>query len=292
MRPPAEALESAAGVVGVVRTLRPVGGGCVSQAAEVVGGRERAFLKWSADVPPGVFTAEADGLAALRAAARGLVVPEVLGCAASDAATGWILLEWLPSGVPGPTHWRELGAGLAALHRTRSGGWGWERDGYIGSLPQVNAPAGGWAAFWAERRLEPQLRRATDAGERPGSGTEWNRLFSRLPELLAPADAEGPSLLHGDLWSGNVMAVADGRPALVDPATYRGHREVDLAMAELFGGFRREFRDAYEVAAPLAPGSERRLRVYQLYYLLVHVNLFGAGYRGRTVATLRASLAD
>ncbi|HEX2092388.1 MAG TPA: fructosamine kinase family protein, partial [Longimicrobiaceae bacterium] len=164
-------------------------------------------------------------------------------------------------------------------------------DNFIGPLPQPNAPAAGWAEFWRDRRLEPQLRRARDAGHSPGPPADWERLFARLPGLLAPAERDGSSLLHGDLWSGNVVAGAGGEPWLVDPAAYRGHREVDLAMAGLFGGFSARFHAAYAEAWPLLPGyPEGRRAVYQLYYLLVHVVLFGGGYVERTRAALREAL--
>jgi fructosamine-3-kinase len=128
---------------------------------------------------------------------------------------------------------------------------------------------------------------ARTAGREPGARREWERLFDRLPELLAPGEEDGPSLLHGDLWSGNVLSAA-GEPALIDPAVYRGHREADLAMAELFGGFDACFHAAYREARPLLPGyAETRRAVYQLYYLLVHVNLFGGGYVAQTAAMLR-----
>src|SRR5215207_4748885 len=129
------------------------------------------------------------------------------------------------------------------------------------------------------------------AGCEPGPRRERERLLDSLPEFLAPAEEDGPSLLHGDLWSGNVISAA-GAPALIDPAVYRGHREVDLAMTELFGGFDARFYAAYEEAWPLLPGyREARRAVYQLYYLLVHVNLFGGSYVGQTAALLRRVLA-
>src|SRR6185503_10430312 len=145
--------------------------------------------------------------------------------------------------------------------------------------------------LWATRRLRPQLEMARARGREPATAAEWERLFARLPELLAPAEEDGPSLLHGDLWGGNLLSAA-GEPALIDPAAYRGHREADLAMAELFGGFDAGFHAAYQEAWPLLPGyREARRAIYQLYYLLVHVNLFGGGYGAQTAATLRRALA-
>jgi fructosamine-3-kinase len=146
-----------------------------------------------------------------------------------------------------------------------------------------------WAEFWRMRRLEPQLELARAAGRLPGRQADWDRLMERLPALLDNAEMDGPSLLHGDLWGGNVMAAAAG-PVLIDPACYRGHREADLAMTELFGGFGPEFYAAYGEQWPLLAGYPRRRPVYQLWYLLVHVNLFGGGYVSQTAGVLREAL--
>lgn len=272
-------------LLGPVGAASAVSGGSVSRAARVEAASGPAFLKYDPAAPEGMFAREAEGLAALSAAGSGLRIPGVLG-----VSREWLLLEWLEPAPPGPRYDERLAEGLAALHGTRGGGWGWEGDGFIGPLPQENAPTGDWATFWRERRLEPQLRRAWAAGALPGSAGEWDRLCARLPELLAPAESDGPSLLHGDLWSGNVLS-ARGEPALVDPAAYRGHREVDLAMTELFGGFGASFYSAYDAALPRAAGYPARRAVYQLFYLLVHVNLFGAAYLERTRGALREALS-
>lgn len=281
---------------GPVRAARPVGGGSINHALRVELADGPAFLKHNAVAPRGFFSAEARGLAALRATAAELRVPEVRTVfdPVEEGAPGepaWLLLEWIEPGPRGAAWDERLGRGLAALHRAGGAGWGWEEDDFIGVLPQSNAPAAGWAEFWRRRRLEPRLRAARDAGHAPGAPDEWERLFARLPDVLAPAEEDGPSPVHGDLWSGNVLAAAGGEPCLVDPAFYRGHREVDLAMAELFGGFGPRFHDAYDEAWPLLPGyREARRAVYQLYYLLVHVELFGGGYVGETRAALREAL--
>ncbi|MBW3569937.1 MAG: fructosamine kinase family protein [Gemmatimonadetes bacterium] len=249
------------------------------------------FVKYNADAPPGLFAAEARGLDALRAAAEGLVVPRVLAWAeAEEGAPAWLALEWLHPSPRARDFGERLGRGVAALHRARrEDGWGWMEDNFIGPLPQANAPAASWEEFWRVRRLEPQLELARAAGRLPGKVAEWDRLLDQLPELLAPAEADGPSLLHGDLWGGNVLA-APGGPALVDPAVHRGHREADLAMTELFGGFGGGFHAAYGEAWPLQPGYPVRRAVYQLWYLLVHVNLFDGGYGAQTAAVLREAL--
>ncbi len=268
----------------------PVGGGCISPAVRLeAGSGEVAFLKWGAsDTPAGLFAAEARGLAALRAPGA-VRVPEVLGV--GDEGAGWLLLEWLEPALPATGTWEALGRGLAALHGTRAERYGAAADNFIGSLPQVNGWLDDWAAFWRERRLEPQLRRAYAAGYfAPGERRRLDRLLAALPERLAEAGGDGASLLHGDLWSGNVHLTSGGVAALIDPSCYHGHREVDLAMSELFGGFDAEFYRAYAEAWPLLPGYDPvRRGIYQLYYLLVHVNLFGGGYvRGALAAVGQA----
>jgi fructosamine-3-kinase len=288
---------------GSVRVEARVGGGCVNPAVRLCIAGQSAFLKFNPAAPAAMFEVEAEGLRQLSDAGN-LRVPEVLGAwqaEPADPGPACLLLEWLEPGDPGAAFWERLGGGLAEVHRRRGERWGWPRDGFIGPLPQPNGAgdAGAeevrsWAEFWRVCRLEPQLRRARDAGWRVGTEAEWERLWQRLPELLAPAEADGPSLLHGDLWSGNVIpaaAAAGADPALVDPAAYHGHREVDLAMAELFGGFPASFFHAYGEAWPLQPGYRSgRRAAYQLFYLLVHVNLFGAGYLARTEQALRSAM--
>ncbi len=271
----------------------PVAGGCISPTARLETDRGPFFLKWgSPDLPDDLLAAEARGLRALSAAGE-VRVPAVVaegGAGSTDptrpadsAGPPWLLAEWLQPNAAGREAWERLGAGLAALHRHTADRFGADADNYIGSLPQANAPLEDWPAFWRERRLEPQLRMAMDRGLLGDDDRRrFDALFERLDEILAVGNADGPSLLHGDLWSGNVHMTADGA-AIIDPSVYHGHREVDLAMSELFGGFGPEFYFAYDKAWPIEPGYDPiRRAVYQLYYLLVHVNLFGGGYVGRT----------
>ncbi len=281
------ALRDEGGVgAGRIADTAVVAGGCISPTTRVrtVAGLD-FFLKWRGpDLPAGMLAAEARGLEALRSAGP-VRVPAVI---AVGQEPEWLLLEWLEPGAASPDFWQRLGRGMAALHRTRARRFGAEEDNFIGSLPQSNGWLESWADFWRTRRLEPQLRRAVDAGlVGDADRRRFDALFHALDGLLAPGTADGPSLLHGDLWSGNVHVLADGTAAVIDPAAYHGHREVDLAMADLFGGFGARFRTAYEEAWPLEPGYEPvRRPIYQLYYLLVHVNLFGAGYVEGTRAAL------
>ena len=219
-------------------------------------------------------------------------MPQVIATAGDAAATAphWLLLEWLEPGEPKETTWERLGAGLAELHRVRAPDFGWPTDNFIGSLPQSNAAATSWSEFWIERRLRPQLELALASGVFGRAEiARFDALFTALPDVLAPARDDGPSLLHGDLWSGNLHVLRSADPALIDPSSCFGHREVDIAMTQLFGGFDDRFLHAYRDAWPLAPDFPRRCSVYQLYYLLVHVNLFGLSYRGATLEAIRAA---
>ena len=274
-----------------IADVRSVGGGCINPSARIeIDGGEAFFLKWNAD-HPGLFEAEADGLEAL-ARVGGPRIPEVMGVGSGDdGAPGWLLLEFVPQGASDAAYQRRLAQDLITLHGSGGEPWGWEGDNFIGSLPQSNSSRPTWSEFWVEERIRPQLRRARDAGHLRGDPAPWEELFRRADELLAPGEEEGPSLLHGDLWGGNVYPGPGGEPVLIDPAVYRGHREVDLAMTELFGGFGREFHRSYDDARPLLPGyRETRKHLYQLYPLLVHVNLFGGGYVSRTRNALRRGL--
>jgi fructosamine-3-kinase len=285
------ALSPRFGDVSVV-AAKPVGGGCISTTVQVrLRGGPPVFVKLAPEAPPGnaLLEAEADGLERLRATGE-VRVPEVFA-----SGEDWLALEWLEPGPASPGAWERLGAGLARLHRgggQEATGYGWPRDNFIGSLAQANGADADWAGFWRTRRLEPQIALARETGllSRP-EASAFNRLLEELPKLLGVAEEEGPSLLHGDLWSGNVHMMATGEPAIIDPAAYYGHREVDLAMAALFGGFHPAFYHAYDAAWPVQQeGLERRRAIYQLYYLLVHVNLFGRAYLGGTMEALRRAL--
>jgi protein-ribulosamine 3-kinase len=281
--------------LGPVRGASGVTGGCISHGMRVELADGIVFLKHSADAPPGMFAAEARGLLSLRKAVYGggLIVPRPLAWAdAEDGAPAWLAMEWLEPAPRTPDFTERLGRGIAELHGPHDGddAWGWSEDNFIGALPQANGRMESWAEFWRTRRLEPQLATARAAGRLPGRAADWERLFDRLPDVLDDAEMDGPSLLHGDLWGGNVLSTVDG-PALIDPAVYRGHREADLAMTELFGGFGAGFYDAYGDVWPLLGGYPARRPVYQLWYLLVHVNLFGGGYVAQAAEVLREALA-
>lgn len=291
-------------VFGGVEGSRPVGGGCIHSALAVRfdDGMER-FVKWSTTAPQDMFPAEAAGLRALEdgAAAEGpedAAVLRIPGNAEAHDGDGirWIAMEMIEEGRPGPGFFESFGRALAGLHRNaRSDRHGFEQDGvrdnYIGATPQPNPWTEDGVDFVRRHRLGHQLRLARDAGRSDAELDRLgDRLLDRLGDWLGPGFDEhdaAPSLLHGDLWSGNFLCDAEGRPVIVDPAAYYGHREADLAMTRLFGGFGSAFYRAYEEAWPLPPGSDERIAIHQLYHLLNHLNLFGRSYRGRCVGILR-----
>jgi protein-ribulosamine 3-kinase len=249
-------------------------GGCIHDCYRVrIGGRAR-FLKTNDPVHADAFAAEAEGLSALRAAGARVPEPIAHGIAAGRA---YLLLEYLA--LDGPRDFAALGHMLARFHRTPGARFGWQRDNYIGATPQPNGWCDDWREFWVERRLRPQLELAKQNGFRIAEPS-LRSLEGHRPQ---------PSLLHGDLWNGNAGFTTDG-PVVFDPAVYYGDREADLAMTELFGGFPRTFYEAYHAAWPLDAGYEQRKHLYNLYHLLNHLNLFGAGYLGQVESTLRLLL--
>ncbi len=259
-----------------VQEAREITGGDINRAfhMRLVSSTE-VFVKHRHDAAPGAYAAEAHGLGWL-AAAGALRVPAVI--AVRDEAPRLLVLEWIERGSPSATHDDALGQGLAHLHRAGAPWFGLDRPNLLATLPQSNEPAETWAEFWASRRLEPLVHRAMDAGLLArGTLPRWERLLGRMPDLCGPP--EPPSRLHGDLWGGNAIVDEAGAPVLIDPAVYGGHREVDLAMMRLFGGFSERVFSAYDEVSSLAHGSHDRVALYQLVPLLVHLILFGAGYR-------------
>lgn len=265
---------------------RALSGGCIHRALEVTTSGHPVFLKWNRGWDAAGFGAEARGLDALRNALPAqsrIRIPAVIGWHDAERggdALGWLALEYLPPSTAGRDYDQALGQGLALLHRTRGDHWGWRETNRIGPLAQSNQTHETWAAFWANERLIPQIERARDGNALgPGDLNLLERVLETTAVVLSEVEDEDPSLVHGDLWSGNVHAGPDGYPVLVDPAVYFGHREVDLAMAELFGGFPDRALAFYRDQWPLHDGYEEfRRPLYQLYYLLAHLNLFGPGY--------------
>jgi fructosamine-3-kinase len=269
-----------------VMRAEPLSGGDINAAyqLELDDGR-RIFAKTNARAPAGFFAAEARGLAWL-ADARALRVPEVLGHGGGgDGGSPFLLLEWVESGARSRDFDERLGARLASLHRAGAPGFGLDHDNFIALLPQSNRSEPTWAEFYRNRRLLPLLERARGRGLTDVSlDGSFDRLLPRLEQLVGPP--EPVARLHGDLWGGNLQVDAAGQPVLIDPAVYGGHREVDLAMMRLFGGFGPRVFDAYAASYPLEPGHRERVALYQLYPLLVHLCSFGMGY----LAQLKSAL--
>lgn len=254
----------------IVRT--PLGGGCINDAFVVDVG-ERFVVKGNPRDLPRQFEAEAAGLEALRGANTSLVVPRVLGF---DDEAGFLVIEYLPPGRPGADFDERVGRGLAELHRaTGAEDFGFELDGYCGATPQPNPWTATWPEFYATHRLRHHARLAADRGLDSTTIAAVEEIADRLGEWV---DDTTPALIHGDLWSGNLHCTSEGRPALIDPAAYYAHREAELGMMSLFGGFAPRVWEAYQDAWPLAPGWRTRLGLYELYHLLNHFVLFGGSY--------------
>jgi fructosamine-3-kinase len=279
----------------VART--PVAGGCIHQAWHLTLADGRSvFAKTNAAASQPLLEAEAQGLDVLaRHAPPGLVIPRPLavGVAGDQAVLvlPWLELESWAAGAADPAAF-QLGQALAALHRASAAaapadGYGWPTDNFIGSGPQHNGWRRHWGVFFAECRLAPQLDWAARRGQPLRAAQE---LVERVPAWLAGHGSQ-PVLVHGDLWCGNAGRLADGRATLFDPACYWGDREVDLAMAQLFGGFPPTFFRGYAQGWPLEPGAQRRVELYNLYHLLNHANLFGGGYGRRAQSSIDDLLA-
>ena len=233
-----------------------------------------------------MFDAEAEGLREL-AAAMVIRVPEVIDCGV-EGAEAFIALERIDFGATNRESERQLGEQLAALHECTARKFGWHRDNTIGLTPQRNTQSNDWRSFFREQRLEFQLELAASKGYGGEIQSLGRKLAGKLPDFFDHYDPV-PSLLHGDLWGGNWGAV-DGEPVIFDPAVYYGDRESDIAMTKLFGGFGPAFYEAYDAAWPLEDGFEARLKLYQLYHVLNHLNLFGRAYHGQAISLMRSLL--
>lgn len=283
----AAAVAEATGVQAGVAGTRPLGGGdtCRALALELTDGR-RFFVKHleAGAARPGMFPAEHLALARM-AEARAVAVPAPVA-----AEEDFLVLELFAQGRPAADWQEQLGRGLARLHeRTRQSRFGFDQDNYCGLSPQPNGWHEDWTAFFRDRRLGPQLERFARANPHDPMVHQGQRLLGAL-ETIISEPREPAALLHGDLWSGNAAATADGSPIIFDPAAYYGRREAELGMMRLFGGFGPRCEAAYAETWPLAEGSERRIAVYRLYHELNHLNLFGRAYYRRCRDTITAVL--
>ena len=279
--------------VSIVSSQRIWGGDINDAARLTLSDGTDLFMKSNTLANEDFFRAELEGLAALRKAGP-LPVPEPF-CRGRDQGRkiSFLLMEYVPSGPRRKDYWEQLGRGLALLHRAspsflydKKAGplYGFPRDNYIGASPQINTWKCSWPDFFAACRLEPQIRMAYPA--LPGSvRKDFSRLLDHMDQYLP--EPSFPSLLHGDLWSGNVMGGKEGRAMIMDPAAYVGSSEADLAMTSLFGGFPQAFYRAYAEVSPPAPEYSERRELYNLYHLLNHLNLFGESYYYEVLSVLR-----
>lgn len=265
-----------------IQEIHPEYGGCINDSYQLVTNAGKFFLKRNdAAAYPNMLNSEAEGLKLLKKCTD-LHVPEVLTFGKHDTQS-YIVLEYFEKGTMRKDFWEEFGRALAKIHHHTQSSYGLEFDNYIGALPQRNSPHATWHEFFINERLIPQVRAAAEGAKlKDTTIKKFDTLYTKLPALV-PADK--PALLHGDLWSGNFMVHSSGSPAIFDPAIYFGHRETDIAMTHLFGGFHNTMWKAYDEQYPLLQGWEQRMDIHNLYPLLVHVNLFGSSYT-RQVETI------
>jgi protein-ribulosamine 3-kinase len=258
-----------------VQRYERVHGGDINLSYCIFTATEKYFLKINdKNRYPLMFTKEANGLNKLREFCT-LKIPQVIKQGSCNDQQ-YLLLEWMEKGTPKKDMWENFGTALAMMHKQPQGHFGLNEDNYIGSLHQNNGPHDGWHSFYTECRVKPLVKKLFDAGDLSATDIRDADLFCNNLRTILPIEA--PSFLHGDLWAGNYMITSSGYAAIFDPAVYCGHREMDIGMTKLFGGFDQGFYDAYNEAYPLENGWEKRLPITQLYPLLVHAVLFGGHY--------------
>ena len=268
-----------------IEKSHPVSGGCINQGYAVSGNGLIYFVKINQANQEAMFAAEALGLKQIHAT-KTIRVPEPICWGIADKSS-YLVLEWLEFGGGDSQSWEKMGRNLAHLHQVSlSDRFGWHCNNTIGSTPQINTISNNWADFFAHQRIGYQLRLAKERG---GNFPDEDQVIPAISEILSQHQPH-PSLVHGDLWSGNAAITVDGEPVILDPATYWGDREVDLAMTELFGGFPAAFYRGYNDVFPLDAGYQQRKTLYNLYHILNHFNLFGGGYASQANRMLQEIL--
>lgn len=264
-------------------TSRTITGGSINEVFLIESTEGKYFLKLNnAGRFPNMFETEKRGLELLSQSPFKVPLPLKVGICNNSQ---YILMNFIEPGAPGLGFWQQFGRDLAGLHLLSSKQFGLDHDNYIGSLSQSNEELDTWAEFYRTERLLPQIKLAQKSGKLTAKmKIGFDELLKRIDEVYP---TEPPSLLHGDLWSGNMMITTTGEPCLFDPAVYYGHREMDLAMMALFGGFGEEWVQSYNEIYPLEHGWRERIPLGQLYPLMVHVNLFGSGYSSQVEAILQ-----
>lgn len=266
-----------------------VSGGSINQTYRVNMGLKSLFVKLHQAQYMPMFEAEAEGLKALRAAMV-IRVPEVYACACDDSVS-WLVMEYIPLASHNSASEKVFAQQLASMHRCMGDSFGWFRNNTIGSTPQINTLDNNWENFYRKHRLGYQLKLAQRHGFAASLQDKGERLLADLHVFFANYKAQ-PSLLHGDLWSGNHAIDDEGKPVIFDPAVYYGDREADIAMTELFGGLSHGFYAAYHEAYPLDVGYQVRKILYNLYHILNHANLFACSYVQQAESMMDQLLAE
>ena len=279
-------VSEATGASFTIKTTTPVGGGCINEAYRIESSDGEFFVKLNHTRFDEMFSAEFDALKEL-AKAKAIRVPNPI-CTGSTDDLAFLVMEYVDFGPPRPSSQAKLGHALGNLHKVSATDHGWHRDNTIGSTPQINTPKGDWIAFYRERRLRPQFQMAERNGRTFERADQLMREFDHLFSKHKPT----PSLLHGDLWSGNVRYDRSGEPVIFDPATFHGDRESDFALGAMFGGFTEMFFRAYDETYPRNKGWKQRLPLYRLYHELNHFNLFGGGYASSAEQSISEILAS
>ncbi len=268
-------LTAITGVTTTIEKSRSLGGGHLRQVVKVTYNHSDFVVKWHQNPQfAGIFQAEAKGLQ-LMAQTNTVLTPKNLHFG-NKAAVEFLLMEHIPTSSPAAIFWESLGTSLAEMHQHSNKWFGLDEDNFIGDLPQKNNFSTSWADFFVSQRLAPLLQQIVDSKMIDTKiQSDFFALFDRMEQLFPH---ETPSLLHGDLWNGNVLCNTLQQAVLIDPAMYYGHREMDIAMTLLFGGFHPSFYAAYQARFPLSEGWQQRSVLCNLYPLMVHVRLFGKSY--------------
>lgn len=281
-----EALSNELSHLGEIVKTQGLSGGDINDVHRIDfnSGKSYCLKLNSANSFPGMFEAEHKGLNLLRQNSS-FIIPEVVQTGTIQNQS-YLLMNYIPRGLKGKTFSEQFGRSLAEMHHVSSSTFGLDHDNYIGSLVQINQHFDSWNDFFRESRLVPQLKMARDLGKVSAETVRlFDRLFSKLHNLFPE---ESAALIHGDLWNGNQMTAMDGTPVLIDPAVAFSHREMDLAMMKLFGGFDHHIFEVYHEVFPLENEWEKRTELCNLYPLMVHVNLFGGHYSHQVQGILEA----
>lgn len=255
-----------------ISSFQILGGGCINNAVKLETAKGNFFLKYNFESPENMFEIESKGLELL-ASSNIIKIPKVIAF-----QKNYLLLEFIDSSIKIKDYWQDFGENLAQIHQNTNLYFGLDYDNYIGSLPQNNKQSENGIEFLIEKRFRVQASLAMYTHLIDNSFyKKFDLFYQKLPDLIPN---EKPALLHGDLWTGNVMVGNDGKVVLIDTAVYYGFREMELAFTQLFGGFDRRFYEAYQAHFPLEQGFDKRVEIYNLYPLLVHLNLFGTSYLG------------